>query len=212
MSETITIQGYEFPVQPRYNAGHTLSETEAEALNQAYWDNLRNNYTAKVKAAKQNGSLSEEAHRDLIRQFEGYAQDYQFGQRRTAADPVHAQVEAQALSLARTAIRDVMRDQGKKDAYTAEQIEEAAADLIESDPSFRQKAEAAVRERRANADAALRALQSGGTGQTGQNRTSPANSGQTGQTQTEQVWGQTGQTGQMGQTREGVHTPPVGPT
>jgi hypothetical protein len=42
---TITIQGYEFPVHPRYKAGHTLSEPEAEALNQALWDNLRNNFT-----------------------------------------------------------------------------------------------------------------------------------------------------------------------
>jgi hypothetical protein len=46
---TITIQGYEFPVHPRYKAGHTLSEPEAEALNQALWDNLRNNFTNKIK-------------------------------------------------------------------------------------------------------------------------------------------------------------------
>jgi hypothetical protein len=157
---TITIQGYEFPVHPRYKAGHTLSETEADALNQAYWDNLRNNFTSKVKAAKaQSGDLSEATLKDLIRQFEGYAQEYQFGQRRTAADPINAQVDAQALSLARTAIRDVMRQQGKKDAYTAEQVEAAAHELVGNDPTFRQKAEKAVAERRANAEAALRALQ-----------------------------------------------------
>jgi phosphoenolpyruvate-protein kinase (PTS system EI component) len=178
MTETITIQGYEFPVQPRYKAGHTLTDLEAEALNQAYWDNLRNNFTNKVKAAKsQSGGLSEATHQDLVRQFEGYAQDYQFGQRRAAADPIYAQIEAQAVSLARTAIRDAMRQQGQKDAYSAEEIEAAAHDLVGTDPSFREKAQKAVEERRANAEAALRAL----LRPAGQNGTEADNSGQSGQ-------------------------------
>jgi hypothetical protein len=162
MSETITIQGYEFPVTRRYEAGHKLDEVEADALNQAYWDNLRNNFTGKVKAAKQGGALSDAALNDLISQFQGYSQEYQFGNRRSSADPTIAQVEAQALTLARTAIRDVMREQGKKDAFTAEQIEAAAIDLVEGDPTFRQKAQAAVAERKANAQRALQALQSSG--------------------------------------------------
>jgi hypothetical protein len=67
-----------------------------------------------------------------------------------------------------------MRQQGQKDAYTAEEIEAAAHDLVQTDPSFRQKAQKAVEERRANAEAALRALQR----PAGQSGTNADNSGQ----------------------------------
>ena len=47
---TLTIAGETFQVPVRYRAGHVLTEGEAQALNQAYVEAVRNNNAEKVRS------------------------------------------------------------------------------------------------------------------------------------------------------------------
>lgn len=167
-NDTITIQGHDFPVSPRYEEGHPLTEIEADVLNQTYYENLRNNFAGKIKAARKEHNVAEDAqlpdhaYRALQQDFETYAKEYEFGVRRTSTGPGADPVRATALTLARTAVKDALRGAGRKVKETpAEQIEAAAERLVNSNPVFLEKARAAVEERKANAQAALASLQGG---------------------------------------------------
>lgn len=164
--ESITIQGHEFPVAPRYEEGHQLTENEADVLNQTYYENLRNNFAGRIKSARkehnvgESDQLPEDVYSTLRNDFLTYSKEYEFGVRRTSTGPSADPVKATALTLARTAIKDALRASGKKiKDVSSDQIEQGAERLIASNPAFMQKAEQAVRERKANADAALASLQ-----------------------------------------------------
>ena len=80
---TITIQKQLFNVPNRYAAGHVLTEGEANALNQTYHENLRNNFAGRVKEGGDHATLQTE--------LDAYAASYQFGERRgVSADAVLA--------------------------------------------------------------------------------------------------------------------------
>ena len=51
MPEKITIAGKPFDVPHRYEEGHQLTAAEAKALNQIFWENLRNNFQVRVNSA-----------------------------------------------------------------------------------------------------------------------------------------------------------------
>lgn len=166
--DTITIQGHDFQVNPRYDEGHRLSEVEADVLNQTYYENLRNNFANKVKAARKehnvadDAQLPDHAYQALQEDFATYAKEYEFGVRRTSTGPSADPIKATALTMARTAIKDALRGAGKKvKEIPAEKIEASAEALVANDPSFMEKARTAVAERKANAAAALASLQGG---------------------------------------------------
>ena len=118
--QTITIAGKPFTVAPRYAAGHVLTENEAQALNQTYFENLRNNFATK---AKEGGSQED---------FDAYASSYQFGVRTgggSRLDPVRAE----AMSLARDQVKAVIKANGKNlSDYKAAAITTAAEKLLDS--------------------------------------------------------------------------------
>lgn len=128
MTQTITISGRPFTVAPRYAEGHILTANEASALNQTYFENLRNNFAGK---AKDGGSQEE---------FDTYASSYQFGVRSGGGgsrDPI----EVEAMALARDAVRKGIVAAGKKIAdFSAKAISEAAAKLLDRNPVYREKA------------------------------------------------------------------------
>lgn len=120
MSHTITISGKAFNVEPRYAEGHVLTANEASALNQTYFENLRNNFAGKAKEGADQA------------QFDEYVQSYQFGVR--AAGGSRDPVESEAMELARESVRDAIRRMGKKLAdFKASQISAAAEKLLASD-------------------------------------------------------------------------------
>lgn len=89
---TLHIYRYDFTIPRRYQAGHTLTEGEAKALNQLMTENIRNNVSSWVRTAEHqspNQMLSTTAHEDLQTRIHSYATTYQF-QTRIRKPPVSA--------------------------------------------------------------------------------------------------------------------------
>jgi hypothetical protein len=112
----LTIHGLPLAFPARYRAGHVLTEVEAGALNSNLCDNLRNNFTAKVKAALEAEKapdatgLSEFAKDKLRAEFATYVQGYEFGIAKTGTtvDPV----ERESRKIAKEAILAKLRKNG----------------------------------------------------------------------------------------------------
>lgn len=143
MPHTITIAGKPFSVEPRYSEGHTLNANEASALNQTFFENLRNNFAGK---AKDNGTQED---------FDAYVASYQFGVRvggGGSRDPI----ESEAMNMARDQIKAAIRAKGGKIAdYSAESITAAAGKLLDKDPTIRELARKRVEEMQSTARAAV---------------------------------------------------------
>ena len=128
-TDTITIQGIEFTVPVRYNAGHVLTEAESGALNQTYHENLANNFRKKLKdALGEESSLDDDTYLSMQAELDAYAAEYEFGVRiRSAAAPSNP-IEKEAFNLAKSAIRTKLKTIGRK--ADADAIAEAARTLI----------------------------------------------------------------------------------
>ena len=140
----ITIAGREFQVDPRYAEGHVLNVNEASALNQTFFENLRNNFAGKMK----DGAIPEA---ELDSKFAEYAASYAFGVRTGGGGGSRDPVEVEAMNLARDAIKKGIQNlfaSGKSTKkvgdYSAKAISEAAAKLIEQNPVYREKAKERV--------------------------------------------------------------------
>lgn len=150
----IKIAGEIFAVPEPYVEGQPLAANEAHALNQLLHENLRNNFAAKVKKAKDGGTLDLAA---LQADLDTYAQGYKFGNRsvgtaRVTLDPV----EREARALAKAAIVDTIKAKGKKlKDYTADQITAAVDTLLAREPKYQLAAEQLVAQRNAVAGAAM---------------------------------------------------------
>lgn len=109
----ITIQGETFKVSQPYAEGHQMTEAEARALNQTRAENIRNNIANRVKKAKdENDETTMEEVVAFAKEYDG---KYDFtvasgGSSARALDPV----EREARKIARKAISDNIKAQGKK--------------------------------------------------------------------------------------------------
>lgn len=115
---TITVAGKSYNVEPRYAAGHVLNDNEASALNQTFFENLRNNFAGKAKEGADQVA------------FDEYASAYAFGVRSGGGsrDPV----EVEAMELARETVKDIARKAGKKlSEISGTAISQVAAKLLE---------------------------------------------------------------------------------
>ncbi len=143
MTQTITIAGKPFSVEPRYSEGHVLSANEASALNQTFFENLRNNFATKAK----DGGTQED--------FTAYASSYQFGVR-TGGGASRDPVQTEAMNMARSAIKDTIKAKGLNISdYSAASITAAAEKLLAKDPSYLELAKKRVEEAQANAKASI---------------------------------------------------------
>lgn len=134
MSHQITIAGTAFAVTPRYAEGHTLNANEASALNQTFFENLRNNFAAKAK----EGATQED--------FDAYAASYQFGVR-TGGGGSRDPVLTEALNMARDSVRQAIKKAGKNvSEYSAASITAAAQKLVDQKPEYMEKAKQRVAE------------------------------------------------------------------
>jgi hypothetical protein len=152
MSE-ITIAGKQFSVRNPYDAGHSLTEGEASAMNQLRHENVRNNCAKLVK--DWTGAEDE-----LASKVDEYDEAYAFNVRaeggaRVPSDPVTTEAKA----IARDAIKQQAEKQGLK--YDAKQVAAAVEVLLsnpQTAPNFRAAAEKRIAERKAAASSLLEGL------------------------------------------------------
>lgn len=102
----LRIRSYTFEIPLRYTPGHQITPAEAQALNQTYSENIRNNVDSWVRSALSGASppvLSKETHRDLARRIFDYASRYQF----------RSQVRSRLLSPFEAAISELAAAQAE---------------------------------------------------------------------------------------------------
>lgn len=136
----ITISKETFSVFIPFSEGDVLTAGEANALNQTFSENIRNNFTKTVKAHVEADTLDKDA---LQTALDDYMADYQFGFRksrdtgeRVESIPRNPAV-TRAVELAREAVRRKIREIGGnvKD-YAAADITARAKKAVESNPKF----------------------------------------------------------------------------
>jgi hypothetical protein len=101
----IIIQGLTFHAPQPYAQGHVLTANEATALNALLAENLRNNFTRRVKARANGRDLAPEdgaAYR-LRSEFATYAAQYRLG---TGTTPPRDPVAREATRLATSLVRE----------------------------------------------------------------------------------------------------------
>ncbi len=142
--ESYTIAGETFSVFQPFAEGQTISASEAGALNQVFAENIRNNYAAKVKDAKEAGTFDLQVFQGNL---EDYMSQYEFGKRAgggggtRSADPVRAE----AMNIARAKVRQAIKDQGLNlGDYSAATISENAKALVEKYPAITEEARRTV--------------------------------------------------------------------
>lgn len=148
--QEVTIAGKTFNLRSPFEAGHVLTEGEAQQLNQTRRENVRNNMAKTVK--EWEGSFE-----DLVAKVEAYDAEYTMevraaGEARTPSDPVTTEAKA----LARLAIKGALEKANQK--ADAKAINAAIDQLLahpEKGPKFRQVAEERVAERKRLAEQAM---------------------------------------------------------
>lgn len=147
-----TVAKQKFVMFKPFAAGDTINEHEANALNQTFAENVRNNFSAKVKSYLDAGSFDEAA---MQTELNDYMSSYEFGVRKgrpagaggggggRRSDPV----ATRALELARSAVRKKIQEIGGnlKD-YTAKDISARAAKAVAGNPKFTETASRQISE------------------------------------------------------------------
>lgn len=133
--DNITIAGKTFSVPQPYTEGHTLSAGEANALNQTYAENLRNNFSKKVKDASDTGSFDQDVFQSTL---DEYAEEYEFGERvgGQRGDPVMNE----AMEIMRDKVRKAIVKSGQKlkDFKPKAISERAKAEFTKNSPAAQQ--------------------------------------------------------------------------
>jgi hypothetical protein len=153
-TDTITIQGETFTVVQPYEEGHVINANEAQALNQTFAENVRNNFAKRVKDAKEAGSFVLE---QLQATLDEYMEKYSFGTRVGGGgggrrDPVLAE----AISIALDKIKDaIKKGGGNVSDYDAKDLRANAKVLAERTPEIMEAARETVKRNQAIAATSL---------------------------------------------------------
>jgi hypothetical protein len=129
--------GVNVNVAQPYSEGHVLTSVEAEKLNHVFADNIRTSLIAKIKRQAEEGSLDADA---ASTDYQAFADAYSFSVRapKASADPVAKEANKIAKEQVFAAIR---RKGGNPSDYTAEQIAEYVAKVLQHKPEIREEAE-----------------------------------------------------------------------
>lgn len=140
----LTIEGFVLSVPAPFTEGHVCTANEAGSLNQTLRENVRNNFAAKAKAAKEKGTSLADLQKDL----DAYVGEYEFG-RHTGGGARLDPVEREMRDIAEAAVLQSLTKKGiKRKDVSKEQLKELVDKaLAEHGPKLRQKAEAAVKAR-----------------------------------------------------------------
>lgn len=128
-AKEITIAGQTFSVLQPYEAGHTITDAEAKALNQVRAENIRNNMATRVKTAY-GDSPTDELNPDTIAAIVAeYDAGYEFtlasvGGGRKPVDPV----EVESLRIARSVFTAACRTKGLTVKTVREKLGDDAVD------------------------------------------------------------------------------------
>lgn len=124
-------------VSQPYAEGHVLTALEAEKLNHVLADNIRTSLIAKIKRAAEEGKIDAAA---LSAEFQAYADAYSFTARAPKAGP--DPVAKEANKIAKEQVLAAIRKKGGNPAdYSAEQISEYVAKVLQHKPEIREEAE-----------------------------------------------------------------------
>ena len=129
MTKQISIHGIEVTISTPYEAGQTITEAEAKALNQTRAENIANNFRARIKAAKE-GAEGAESLDKVLSDLSTYDGSYTFslaaaGGSRSSLTPL----EKETRRVAKNWLLAKLKGMGKTlKSYT----EEKSADAVES--------------------------------------------------------------------------------
>lgn len=146
--QEITIQNWAAKVPVPFGEGHILTENQANALNQIYAENVRNNFAKKVKdarekAAKDGGQVD---FVGLQAELNTYAASYEFGTRKGGGGGETGLPKDPILRQAHVMARDMIRQQAKKKSWklSAEQVAGLVPQLLEKNPAILEEAKRQV--------------------------------------------------------------------
>lgn len=156
--KTITVQGLMVEVSQPYEAGHTVTEAEAKALNQVRAENIGNNVRKAINELKDDESLSDDARQKAAQKLVNEKDaGYEFtlasvGGRQTL-DPL----AKEARAIAKNYITGKIKESGTTiKAYLEKNGDDAIAQKvaeIEEHPEIIKAAKKAIAERQKLADA-----------------------------------------------------------
>lgn len=131
--EQITIAGQAFLVPNPYEVGHVVTAGEADALNQTFHENVRNNLATKIKEGVEAGKSAE----DLQALVNEYSEKYEFGVRTGGGGRSSDPVRSRAMDIARDKVKGALQKKGEKISnYSAKQISEAASNALDKHPEW----------------------------------------------------------------------------
>lgn len=129
-TRSVTIAGESVTLPEPFAEGHTCTANEAQALNQVFAENVRNNLANQVKARADG-----EDPQSIV---DSYIKTYEFGVRSggggRSADPV----EREAMNIAREAVKAALAKKGRTDVK-AKEISELAKQALEEKPDFHKR-------------------------------------------------------------------------
>jgi hypothetical protein len=141
----ITIQGAVFLIPNRYAEGHVLTKGEADALNQTFAENIRNNVVARAKKAADTVAEGSEASVAITQELiDTYAAEYVFGVRKSTRKVDKNPVEVEERRLARQAVNDAIKRKGLKLKDIADETYEGYVTAAIATGRYRAQAEQIV--------------------------------------------------------------------
>ena len=132
-NKKLTIAGEAFEVTTPYAPGHVINEAEARSLNQTRAENIGNNCREEVKKALGEGKSVAEIQAVITE----YDARYNFSMGGSTREPVDP-LEREARSLARAAISEALRADGRKiKDIDKDKLEEAITNLASTEDILR---------------------------------------------------------------------------
>lgn len=141
-NQKVTIQSVNFVIPCPYIAGPCeLTQGEADALNQTYAENIRNNFAAQMKRGAEENPPRSLTQDDL----DAYVADYAFGIRRSAGprDPVGTEERRLALAAAKS----LVAQRGLDWKSLGDEKQDSIVDKIVESGQLRARAEEIVKAR-----------------------------------------------------------------
>jgi hypothetical protein len=148
-TQTLTVQSQSFTIPVPYMAGAcTLTEGEANALNQTYAENIRNNFAQQMKRAAEEETPRQLTQADL----DEYVDSYEFGKRPGGARGPRDPIGTEERKLASVAlVAHVENKLGKKWKDLAKEKQDELLAKVIASGKFRAQAEEIVKKRQESA-------------------------------------------------------------